>query len=328
MRAAEEEAEGWTRRALFGPGAALGGLVVGALILELGLRALGPPPHVQIVRPGSAELRLVDGVPVWRSEGSAARENADCAPRGEGERWLLLGSSILYGSGLSPEDSPGAQLQAALGPGHCVHNYAQPAFTFPAQAAVGQEALAALSPTQVIWEIWDNSPLRFVVAEGTAYNLHGYALGPDGLPALPGAPAGLNRWMLPRSRLWETLALRAAPPAHLDMEVLWAEFSAQALRPALEALLDQGLTPTLYLAPHLDHPFPEQLAEPRGPYAPVEAMAQELGIRALRGERLLAEQDVEAIRRDPCCHLNARGSHILAEALSIELTENPTAPAD
>lgn len=311
------------RRGLFIAAALIGGLVFSVLVLELALRFGEPVQHVQIVRPGHKDMRQLNGTPVWRSQGSEPRENRDCTPQADGRRWLMLGSSIFYGSGLSPEESPGAQLQAALGEGHCVHNFAQPAFTFASQAAVGDEALEALAPSQVLWEIWDNSPLEFVVVDGTAYNLHGFVTGPDGLPQLGGAPPAINRWMMPRSRIWETLALRSAARDYPKMSELWRHFTRQHLEPALRRLLEQGVTPTLYLATPLDRPFAEQRAEPRERYTPVEALAQQMGVRVLRGELLLGDAPVEEIRLDPCCHVNARGAQLLAEALSIELTENP-----
>lgn len=313
------------KRLLFALLASLGGLLLTLAVVELALRSSPPQAHVQIVRPDQAQMRLIDGVPTWRGEGSEAREDRGCTPGPGGARWLMLGSSIFFGSGLDPAQSPGAQLQQALGPAHCVHNFAQPAFTFQAQAAVAEEALEALHPSRVLWEIWDNSPLEYVMAGDTAYNLHGFVVGADGLPQVAGVPPALSRWLLPRSRAWELLALRSAPRDYPEMASVWQRFVQQRLRPTLRRLQEQGARPALYLAPHLDRPFAEQRADPRDLYAPVEALAQELGVPALRGEVLLADQDVQAIRLDPCCHVNAAGARVLAEALAIGLTEDPPA---
>ncbi|MCB9766332.1 MAG: hypothetical protein H6739_41540 [Alphaproteobacteria bacterium] len=312
---------------------ALAAIVLGTLaavaIGEAWARLAQPPLRAQVMRPAEwLTVRAIDGVPVWRSaHGSAARENADC--QGDA-RVVLLGSSILYGSGLQPEESPGVQLQAALrarGVDACVHNHAQPGFTFQTQAAVASEVLPALRPQLVLWEIWENSPTTFAMAGDTAYNLHGLRVGSDGLPWLGGVPAGLNTWLLPRSRLYELLALDLAPETRPNMAKQWQDFAVGALRAGVTRVRAAGARPAFVLAPRLERPFAEQVAAPSPVYDPAVDLAERDGVPWTRLETLLADQSVEALRQDSCCHYNPAGAEAVGERLAGWIVEQGLLPS-
>ena len=290
-----------------------------AMAVTLGecVAARSPLPRIQVL-PLKGPVRVVDGTPVWRTpEGSEARENAAC----EGTNVLLLGSSILYGSGLSPEDSLGPALQTRL-PGVCVQNHAQPAFTFDNQRVVAAERLAQgeVAPV-VVWEIWQNSVNRLDVLGDAAYNFGELVVDADGVPSVLALGPGANRALFSRSAMVRQLSVRLAPrrtPTALAPG--WAALADGPLRTALQTQLAAGAAPLLVLMPPLDRPFAESAATPFVGYAPIWQVASELGVPVLDVAGAMADQPVEAVRLDPCCHYNAAGQQALADLLAPEIS--------
>jgi hypothetical protein len=288
-----------------------------ALLLGEWVAGEAPLPRIQVL-PLSGPVRVVDGTPVWRaSEGSEARENAGC----EGDPVLLVGSSILYGSGLSATESLGPALQARL-PGACVHNHAQPAFTFDNQRVVAAEQVDAGAPPQVVvWEIWQNSVNRLDVIGDAAYNFGELVVDGGGVPSVLALGPGANRALFARSAMVRQLSVRLAPRrTNHALQPRWQALADGPLRDALVALQAAGSTPLLALMPALDRPFAESAADPYVGYAPVRAMADELGLPVVDVAQALSGQPVEELRLDPCCHYNAAGQQALADALAPEIS--------
>ena len=287
-----------------------------ALLLGETVASQAPLPRIQVL-PLSGPVRVVDGTPVWRtSEGSDARENDAC----DGDSVLLIGSSILYGSGLSADQSLGPALQSRL-PGVCAHNHAQPAFTFDNQRVVAAEQLERGAPPDiVVWEIWQNSVNRLDVIGDAAYNFGELAVDGGGVPSVLGLGPGANRALFARSALVRQLSVRLAPRrTNHALQPRWQALADGPLREALQALQAAGSAPLLVLMPPLDQPFADSAADPYVGYAPVRAMAQELGLPVVDVAQALSGQPVEDLRLDPCCHYNAAGQQAVADALAPEI---------
>lgn len=304
------------RQTAFALAATALGLLLGLAVAEGVARQLDLPRIQTIGLGGTA--RLVDGVPVWRDpEGSPARENADCA----GPRVLLLGSSILYGSGLEPDASLGPALEARL-PGLCVENLAQPAFTFDNQRAVADERLArAPTPEVVVWEVWQNSVNRIDVIGDAAYNFGELEVDAGGVPSVLGFGPGANRALFAASALVRQLSVRLAPTSRTGaLAPRWEAFADGPLRGALDRVREAGATPVLVLMPPLDRPFAESAAQPFVGYVFVEELAAREGVAVVDAAGRLAGASHEALRADPCCHYNPDGIQALADVLAPEIT--------
>lgn len=305
------------KRALFELLSVILGLSVVLGLAELWSRTQ-PPPRIQQVLLLQGRTDIIDGVAVWREPGgSDERENFGCV----GERHILvLGSSILYGSGLSYEESLGPQLQR-LQPGLCVHNLSQPGFTFQNQYAVARRALSgplAETPIDlVLLEIWENSVNRLEVVGDRAYNFGTLVVDALGLPNPFELAPGLNRWLFATSGLYRyTNLTRAAVRPHSVRDKRWRDFAEGPLRRAIALAEERGARLLPLFMPTLRQPFAESAAEPIAAYAPARAVFAAESIPTLDAAALLEDASVEALRADPCCHYNAAGMRRLAEALA------------
>lgn len=287
---------------------------------EVAIRAFSPHPRAQVVRgagPRGMNIEVVDGEPIWSHSGSAPRYAADCeAPH----HALILGSSILFGSGLSPEQALQTPLKRRLGDDWCVHNHAQPAFTARGKLAAGKAALAVHDIDVIVFEVWTNDPGGFTMLGEDAYNLTGFTLGEDGYPHLLPAPAALDRWLFHHSALWEFATLAVAPTwDDGGYEVRWEEVLNEVL-PSLAALADaEGARLLLVTAPALDRSFASSVADPLRSYLWVRWWAGEHGIAVLDLAALLDPTPVAEIAADSCCHYNAAGHELLAEKLEAPI---------
>ena len=123
-----DEVAGWRVR-LSGLLALGIGTLAAGVILELVAR-WRPLTRIQVVDLERLEAEVVDGVPIWRTEMSTGeRMGPPCEDTPE---VVLLGSSILWGSGVSDADSPRVQLAQRL-PDACVTLLGQPAYNFSNQ---------------------------------------------------------------------------------------------------------------------------------------------------------------------------------------------------
>ncbi len=182
---------------------------VGALGAAEGwVRIADPRPRVQMVRRHG--LRLVDGTPLW--QGSTDRENRECAEKHpERTRVLFFGSSITYGSNLTPAEAFTSRLQKRLdalrpSPGICVLSFAQPGYSFEQKLATARIEVARYRPALLMWESWAEW-FDYELIGDTAYGIHGYRVRPDGFIGLAGVPDGVNRFLFLRSRLYEYAVL-------------------------------------------------------------------------------------------------------------------------
>ena len=156
---------GWRLR-LFAVLSLLVGLVFAGGILE-GVARWHPLERIQVVSLSQVDSEVVDGVPIWQSKRSVPeRVGRPCEARPE---VVLVGSSILWGSGISDSESPRSQLAQRL-PEACVTLLGQPAYSFSNQRVEVARHLETHTPRVVVWEIWHNSPHEWSVLGDVAYN--------------------------------------------------------------------------------------------------------------------------------------------------------------
>lgn len=304
------------KRALFALMALLGGTTVAVSLAE-GWARLQPVPRIQQVFMLDEHVSEHNGVPIWRAELSDERENFGCV--GE-HRVLVLGSSILYGSGLSTPESLGPQLAPHL-PGTCIHNIAQPGFTLQNQLAVAQRTLsgplADRPPDVIVLEVWSNSINQLRVVGDQAYNFGELELDALGLPNPFSLPAALNARLFTGSAVYRYVNLTRSPRRHRAIATEeWRAFSAGSLQ-ELIALAEAHEAQLLgVFMPELSQPFRDSAAAPFPFYAPAHRALEAAGAEVVYAASLMGDAPVEVHRLDPCCHYNAAGMARLAAALA------------
>lgn len=287
--------------------------LLGSLAVAEGVLRTQRPPRIQAVFPDQAELSVVDGEVFWRSHSRGEREREDCVAEEGGAKAVILGSSILFGVQLDFPDTLGAHLEPVLG--GCVVNLAQPASSFSTQAATARSRLAALSPEIVIWEVWKNSPNGFLMLGDTAYNFGNLDVDETGVPSPFGLSSDLNRALFSRLALYRFAVLTQAAdrPQGVGGARAWREFAETALAEMRELAGDARLI--LPMMPPLSVPFADSAARPPSGYVAFREEAARVGIETVDVAAAMAGEDHEALRLDPCCHLNAAGQAVLGQVL-------------
>ena len=282
------------------------------LVLEVAFRQQRPP-RVQAVFPDQAELVDIGGEISWRSHSRGEREREACVEREGGAEAVILGSSILFGVQLDWPDTLGAHLEKALG--GCVVNLAQPASSFQPQVATARHTLPVLDPDIVVWEIWQNSPNSFTLIGDIAYNFGHLEVDEGGVPSPFGVSVGLNRALFSRSALWRfvTLTQAAEQSVGANGAAMWKSFASDAITQMRAVSGDARII--LPLMPPLSAPFADSAANPPPGYDAMLQVASARGVETIDVARSLIGHDHEALRLDPCCHLNAAGQAALAEVV-------------
>jgi hypothetical protein len=241
----------------------------------------------------------------------------------------FFGSSILHGSGLPQNEALAHQLEErldrSLPGGACSDDFSEPGFATEQQWAVASETIPSTSPGVILWEIFDLRK-HFAVAAGFAFDARDRDLDAAGVPVLPPVPSviadPLFRWSHAYQYAVFTLApLRQAEPPGSDPQLGWI---CKTMLPELRRLAgEHGGRVIALLAPPLHRPFTESIAPSSrsGETNTVFKCASNLGIPVVSIAELLADQRVEDVRLDPCCHLNARGHALLAERLEANVAQ-------
>lgn len=308
------------RRRFFALLALVVGILVTVLLVELLFRTIAAPPRVAMVTASRVKDYHVtrDGILLWRETRDPP---VRCSERRPGApRVSLFGSSIVYGAGLSRDQALSARLEAqlvrSLPGGACVDDFAQPGFGADQEYALARETIPETHPLVAVWEIWDPAKHYSVVGD-IAFDGRSRALDPAGVPVLPKVPAFLADTLFRWSAAYRYAALAIAPedpraPIHLE-ELCTARL------PEVERLLEaSGGRLVVLTAARLDRPL--RGSWPDGPEEMVASCAKKLGVPVLSIAELLADQRVEDVRSDTCCHLNALGHALLGERLAPELT--------
>lgn len=295
--------------------------VVGEVVIRVGR----VEPRVVIVRESATPpiVRFVErnGRTTWeqvekRGPDAPTRANVGCEADVHVQ---LYGDSIAFGAGLKAEESLGPQLQAALrraGVAACVHSLAQPASTLWVQAAVAEEAIPAGAPDLVLVQLWYGSPRVPVRLGDAVYYLDGLATDAPGYPTFAlGLSGAWHHALFDTSRFWAWLTF-AVNPGCAGCGRGWEAMIESDLA-RLHALAEQaGARFAILLAPPLDRPFDAQRADPVPWYDPVIAWAAAHAVPVVRLEDVLGDARVEDVRKNTCCHYDADGTAVLAEALT------------
>jgi GDSL-like Lipase/Acylhydrolase family len=302
-------------------GKALLALFVFVAGLELVFRLAKPTPRFQPIRASSSNLlEDRDGIPVWQEPGTKERRNEACLEKNPNALDLaFFGSSIFFGSGLSPNETFTTLLQqkldARFGAGAaCVLNYAEPGFSAPNKWALARDVLPRLHDAIVIWEGWDNDPFPYVFLGSAAYALRNARVNAAGYPDAFRLPPALNDFLFRHSRAYEYSSL-AFVPEQPGPE--WNDLLRIRVLPFLDQLLglvrQKGAELIVVPAPHLDRPFRDQIESDM--HRATRQWAQKNGVDYDELAKLLADRDPATIRLDPCCHYNAAGHRLLAERM-------------
>lgn len=288
--------------------AVMAGLMVAPAAVEVLVRVVDPVGRTQIIAAGPELEILGEGdARYWRSPTGVQRENRGCVAD---DRVVVLGSSILYGSGVERAWSERLDLE-----GTCVNNLASPGYGVEAKQARLDVELET-PPRLVVWEVWANDANRFTWVGERGYSLNpGMPRDHAGVPDAFGVPWRLNGVLFRHSRTYELLTLaRATPlPATPDRRGPLDDVLARVTEAHSELLI--------VVPPVLDRPFAESVATPPDFGQDALAWAGENGVPTVQLAELLVDQDVEAIRLDVCCHYNEAGHAVLAERLAPFLVD-------
>ncbi len=281
-------------------------LLVGAALAcvagEVAARALALEPRLQVVRGSEVALDTRFGAPTWLPRQAVERRNEAC----QGRHLVVLGSSILYGSGLDAGDVFSAHLDV---PGLCVHNLAASGFDMGAKLA----ALAAWEqPVDEVWlEVWDADPSPYTPIGDDVWRLPlGTRVDDHGVPDAFGLP--FNTWLFRHSHLFQVATASTVPVEPVSVESAWSR--AEDL--AVDAL--RGRPATVLVAPRLDRPFDASVQDVERAWATAaERIGERSGARVVDLAQQLVDLDHLELRADPCCHFNAAGHRVLAERLGM-----------
>lgn len=287
-----------------------------------------PLNRVQRVRRLSNHtLRMIGDVPVWKSKTPMNERiaNTVCLDTAtNGPDVYLVGDSIFYGVKLNPNDTLAPRLQKLLTIDlqreACVINLSEPGFAFANEEAVLREAVAAHKPRVVVLELWANSPHRFRVIDGVAYNFGSMDTDEHGLPN-PGVPTDMNRWLFRSSALWRHLSTGLAATTSRSSREVWLDFVERELEPLRGWLEDNGIALVLAYATSLQTPFSDGRPNEDKRYGSARSWAQEHEIAEVVFSEVLADEDTSAIGIDTCCHLNAEGTRLISEAIAVPLMQ-------
>lgn len=286
---------------------ALLGLLLTPLVAEVLVRVAKPPPRIQVVTASeNVELLDLDGVPVWYAfDGREQRWNLDCS---NGRSVAAFGSSILYGSGLTPAETWASHT------GWCVHNFASPGHSFDAKEAMLERRIDALQPEIVLWEVWATDVESYTFVGDKAYKLEGLRLDARGTPDAFGVPSVLNGALFRHSALFEYATLAIAPLEARDWNP-WEDIVERRLPAVRQRVESAGAELIVVLCPVLDRPFQTSLDEPIDMVRAVRPWAEAEGVAVIDLAELLLDQEPEDVRLDTCCHYNAAGMALLGPRL-------------
>ena len=272
-------------------------------------------------------LRMIGDVPVWKSKNPVNERvaNAVCLGTAQnGPDVYLVGDSIFYGASLDPDDTLAPVLQGMLTSqlqrNACVVNLSEPGFAFANEEAVLREAVSAHKPRVVVLELWANSPNRFRVLNGVAYNFGQMETDDHGFPN-PGVPDDLNRALFGRSALWRHVSTGLAATHSAPVTEAWTAFVDGQLEPLRVWLEGQGIELVLAYATSLRTPFADGRPKESPAYGIARSWAQEHGILEVVFSEVLVNEDPQDVGIDACCHLNAKGMRLVSEAIASPVVD-------
>jgi hypothetical protein len=307
--------------------AAIGAVALGFLLAEVVVRIRPPRPRVALVRAGAVSDYHVtsDGTLLY----SLGEHYPPCNERLPGVKTnLFAGSSIMYGSDIGIENALPHRLEMALatlpGGSRCSDDVSQPGFGPAQEFALIREAFASTPPEWLFVEVWDPARKYSVVGD-FAFDSRGRRLDALGVPVVEGVPEALGDALFRWSYLYQYTALALSPPPPPpDGPIKQDRWMCDTMLPELVRLTARsGTRLILLVAAPLDRPL--ETWTPENDVREVTACAARQNIEMIAIAQLLADQKVEDVRLDPCCHLNAHGHALLAERILPRLLA-PAAP--
>jgi hypothetical protein len=300
--------------------ATISGVALAVGILEASARTR-KLERIQVVNLSESAANTIDGVPIWTVRNTTVLRQGDAC--GDATEVLLVGSSILFGSGVEDTESLRPLLMDHL-PGTCIRNLSQPAFTWANQSVVLQQALAEHTPAVVVLEIWYNSINAWTVIDDVAYNFGRPAAMNDELPSPFGLSPTWNRRLFAASAAYRHgVVARLQAPSQAPSRAkssFWREWAEQELAPTVEKMQQAGIIVVLAYMPSLDRPFADHPPLDRGQMKDVHRL---LGDSVLQIDvaREFAARNTDFIeaRHDPCCHYSPAGNEVLAEILATAI---------
>jgi len=295
------------------------GILATFFLGEIAIRILNPTPRIQVIRSShNLEFEVVDGVPVWRGDGTTGRENLSCLDSSPTHRVVVIGSSILFGSSLETEEVFSSSLPERLNQAHpdrktCFFNFAQPGFTFGSKWIRTQQAFEKLKPDLLIFEIWYNDINPFALLRDQAVNIGHLRVNEWNHPDLFGLPLSVNKWLLEHSYLYHYASLALATDQ--DQTRNWRDFVLHELSKVVRLGKETG-TPVLFVfAPNLNTSLASQADRTSKEYKVVESYLQDIKAEYMFLSRELRDDDIMDIRLDECCHYNAAGMDRLTDVI-------------
>jgi len=281
----------------------------------------------QVLKSDNSSLRFVGDVPVWQAQISERTQvaNRSCLSSTNGEvDVMLLGDSIFFGVMVDPSLTLAPllqrQLSERLGRPSCVINLSEPGFSFQSQAAMFREEVAQNKPKIVVLELWFNSTHKFIPINGAVYNFGNLEKDENGLPNL-GLPSALNRVLFSNSALWRHVSVGLAPTTSERLSDRWADFVITDLEPFAAWLDAQNIELVVAFATTLGTPFSDGRPTQNTTYRSAMEWAAARGVPQVVFSDVLANEDVASVRNDTCCHLNARGTKLVADDMAPKLLQ-------
>jgi hypothetical protein len=228
----------------------------------------------------------------------------------------------MFGTGLPREQALASRLEALLdqspnGP-HCVDDFSEPGYGQQQQWAIAREKVPAIRPDVVLWEAWDPTKHYSVVGE-VAFDARHRDVDPAGVPRFLPLPDRAADFLFRKSYAYQYATFALAPLQPMTEwergPVAWV--CDEALANLVRIAGERGGRVLVLAATPLDVPFTEPSM--KEDMLALVACAKKQGIPVLSIAELLSDQQVEDVRFDPCCHLNARGHELLAERIASRL---------
>jgi hypothetical protein len=247
--------------------------------------------------------------------------NLECIQRSPQARIVVFsGDSIFFGSGVGREEVFTRLIQERLdredGPGKwCIVNLSQPAYSFEQKMYWIDRLMESGVPAHLYLEVWPNDAGRFRLFGRHAYNFAGTDGDTDRLPGFVPEARGVTGWLFQHSRLFEYAVL--AYPGDNPYSRSWLHTVWEPQVDRIDAALrERGGGMTLVVATRLDVPFAEVDRRRNDPQTPMIEYQERTGRDVVFLNRVLAAggADFKDVRHDPCCHFNAKGHVILADA--------------
>lgn len=306
------------KRVVFGLVALALAVALFAGVAEGVVRYLRPPPRVQIIDPSSDKIVLSvhDGVPLWhfyqepglvRDGGCDADDSVDVA---------IVSDSILWVADVESFDEQRLlhHLRNDLTDlGACVVDVSAAGYVPYQQFEAMKLAQAERGIDLALFVVWKPSGRYRLV--GTRW----WGLGTDqmndaGLPLAPvPMPAFAHAWLLEHSAAWRYVTSAVLPPSLEGVGRDAVDYLA-----AIDWARENGVRLIFVEATSLSKPLSVTAREDAkaagyGWVVGVREAAAAAGFPYVRLAEVLADQDVEAIRHDLCCHYNGAGHAAMAE---------------